>query len=118
MLELIFRGAMAALEVVGWLVVVVIVPVPVVVGVIWVLETVVPKWVVAVPVGVTTVTGDVAVDAPVVAVETVEVAPVLAALGPMLKEPVVAYTFVMSPMLTASIVYPAPTGTEGSRRVI
>jgi len=49
-----------------------------------------------------------------VPLEVVEVA-VLAA---MLKEPVEEYTSLMLPMLTASKVYPAPSGTAGSVNVI
>jgi hypothetical protein len=106
MLELILRGAMAALEVVAWLVV--LVPVPELL-VVRVLETVVPKLDVVVGEGV--VTGDVDVVPVPVVVEVVEVAP-------MLKVPVVAKTFPMFPISTASSVYPEPSGTTGSCSVI
>lgn len=95
-----------------------------VVGVVMVLETVVPNP--DVEVAGRVVTGVVAVGVPVLVLVPVpvpvlvpvEVVPVLAALGPILNVPVVANTFEMFPMSTASNVYPAPTGTTGSWRVI
>jgi len=91
------------------------------VGVLWL--RVVPKgvvdvsgvlvWVIVDPVPVTLPADvrveEVPVDDPEVAEDTVE-----AALGPMLKDPVEANMSLISPMLTASRVYPAPTGTTGN----
>jgi len=79
---------MAALEVVAWLVVLVLVPV-LVPEVVKEWETVVPKPEVVITGLVLRVAGDVADDVTLVG-RIEEEAPVLAALGPMLKVPVVA----------------------------
>jgi len=117
-LEFILRGAMAALEeVAAGAPVVAPVPVPVPEPVpLPLLEMVLPKLddVVAGRVVVGTVAGEVLLPVPVpVPLAEVEVA----VLAPMENVPVFPMTLLMSPISTASKVYPSPTGTTGKVRV-